>query len=72
MYELICGLILLAWGIWSIIAIFKGRKVQWLIQYNEEFLPKQILGKYYDAVMNFLFGTISLVGGLYLIVAYFR
>ena len=72
MYELISGLILFGYGVWSIIAIFKGKKIQWMVQYSEEFLPKKILGRYYDAVMNLIFGTISILGGLYLVVIYFK
>jgi hypothetical protein len=72
MHKLLGGIFLLAWGAWCILAAFRGKKVQGLVFYDDEFLPKKILGKYYDAFMNLLYGTIGTVSGYFLIADYLK
>jgi hypothetical protein len=67
MFGLVCGIVLLAWGTWCIIAAFQKRKAQVFALPSDEFLPKKILGKYYDPVMNVLYGVICLAFGVLLV-----
>jgi hypothetical protein len=71
MYKLLSGVFLLLWGLWCLIAIIRGKKVQGLIFSNDSFLPKKILGKYYDPFMNLLLAAIGITAGLFLIINYF-
>jgi uncharacterized membrane protein HdeD (DUF308 family) len=67
MIYILSGAVLLCWGIWCIIAAFQKRKAQGVIFYNDAFLPKTILGKYYDLVINLSTGIICLAFGLFLL-----
>ena len=48
-------------------AAFQKRKAQMFFLPSDEFLPKKILGKYYDPVMNVLYGIICLAFGVLLV-----
>lgn len=68
MTDLIVGIVLLAWGIWCVIAAILNKKIQVQIFSNDEFLPKKILGKHYDRIMNIVYGFICIAFGSFLVV----
>jgi hypothetical protein len=67
MTNLIIGIIILAWGIWCIVAAILNKKIQFMASSDDEFLPKKILGKYYDTVMNIVLGCICISFGYFII-----
>lgn len=71
MYKLLTGIFFFGWGAWCIMAAIRGKKVQGFTFYSDEFLPKKILGKYYDVFMNSLLGLIFTAAGLYLVITLF-
>jgi len=66
-FNLLWGIVFFCWGLWSLIAAFKKKKVQALILPNDEFLPRKILGPYFDIVMNILIGTACVIMAIILI-----
>ncbi len=64
------SILLFGWGCWSIYALIKGKRSQFLTMPNDEIIPKKILGKSYDRVTNLTFGTICLIGGIVAILYY--
>jgi len=66
-YEIIGSVGLIIWGILSLRAFFLNKKALIFISYNDEFLPKKVLGKYYDRTMNLVMGIIELLAGLFIL-----
>jgi len=67
MFSFVCGIAFLIWGAWCFIAVIQKREAQVFFLPGNEFLPKKILGKYYDALMNILIGIICLTFGVLLV-----
>jgi len=72
MIYLLASVGFLAWGIWCFISIFRKKKIQVQVYSNDEFLPKKILGKYYDLAMNLVYGTIAIFFGVFGVLHYFK
>lgn len=71
MVPLIASIVFLGWGAWCIVAAFLKKKIQVQLFHGEEFLPKKILGKYFDFAMNLVYGTLSIIFGSIGLLHYF-
>ena len=69
---LLASIAFLAWGIWCFVAVLLKKKVQVQLFYSEEFLPKKLLGKYYDVTMNIVYGTLAVAFGVIGVLHYFK
>lgn len=67
MSELILGIIVFLWGLWSITAFFLNKKIQVFMFYQDTYLLKKLLGKHFDSVANLFWGLLWFIIGLVLV-----
>ncbi len=65
--DLLWGSVFFGWGLWCFIAAFRKKKVQALILSSDEFLPRKILGPYFDVIMNVIIGTACILFAVILV-----
>ncbi|SHH93736.1 hypothetical protein SAMN04488109_6238 [Chryseolinea serpens] len=62
---------MIIWSVYSFYCAIKNKPVTMQFTYSDSFIPKKILGKYFDRVMNIIFGIIFMFFGIGLLTGVF-
>lgn len=67
-YQIVGGVILIIWGIFSLRAFILKKKAFLMNFYDDSFILKKVLGKHYDRVMNLFFGLVEVTIGIFILI----